>query len=140
MGLEEFSSDDSGTSSSPRTKSTSDEPKVEVAHGSRTKSFGKDKWERMESIIESDFGESVNEVMNNWSSKDRFEILDKASKLDYRRRNQPEKEEKEPEPDFSTCPACGAKLLDYGVEIAGHKFCSHHPAARVARELDNIDK
>lgn len=131
MGLEDaIPGDTNASSSSSKQRSSSSEKTYKFGSGQYSKEFKEEKWERIKAILKNELGVPPQEVVNNWSAEERFEILHEAALID----------EQEDNPDTSTesldsCEVCGSSNASL-VEIEGYFFCPQHPAAKVSKELE----
>lgn len=131
MGLDDLVPDDKQTSSSSggrsRKRNKQKDDKVEIGSEPSKKVFTKEKWKKVKTFIKDEMGLSPNEVVNNYKSKERYEILHEAAlAVDN---------EKDPEElnNYSKrrCKLCENALGERGVKLSGYWFCSSHPAAKL---------
>lgn len=141
MGLEDALPDDVEPSSSSSSSSTTssgtsgsvDDDKI-VVHGDSSKKriFDEDKWERVKKLVEEEYDESLNEVLNNWSAEDRYEFIGEVAKHDTRNRHGLDQEPGEK----ITCEYCGKEVTVVAVELHGHVYCRNHTVGEIHLELD----
>lgn len=134
MGLDDvIDTDDSSSSSSSRTRSdSSSEDLITIGSPPNEKKFKEEKWEEVKKIIRNKMEYSVNEVKHLPSGK-RYEVLHEAATWDEEELTEKQEELK----SDTNCIVCGRDCSKSGVELEGEMVCVNHPAAKVAKHLEN---
>lgn len=133
MGLEDILPDEADKRGA-KTDSDEEEEAYKVVKGPRGKEkrFNEKKWKEVRRIIDREFEDPYLEVMNNYSSKKRYDVVHQAALVSEER-----KEIKKTGRETTTrCAVCGSDCSDANVEIEGNRVCPQHPAAKVRTELD----
>lgn len=139
MGLDDLVPDDKKTSSSSTSRSRKrkkqDDDEVVIGGEPYKKVFEKEKWEKVKKFISNEMGLVPNEVVNNYSAEERYEIVHEAALA----------VDKEIEPEDANnysqrrCKVCDAGLGEMGVKLGEYWFCSNHPAAKLKPFLGDED-
>lgn len=134
MGLEDALPDDVERSSSSNrsgssSSSSSSQKKVSIGSGRYQKTFTEEKWEGVKATIKEEFDEEPNEVVHNWSAQKRYEMLHEAAIIHEEKQYEPR------ETTIRSCVCCNSSTANL-VRIGGKWFCPQHPAAKIAKELD----
>lgn len=135
MGLEDALPDDvepSSSSSSSNSSSLSDD-KVVIQGESSKRVFEEEKWERIKTLIEEEYDESLNEVLNNWSASDRYEFIGEVARHDIRNRHGLDQEPGEE----VRCEYCDKVVTVSAVELHGHVYCRNHTVGEIELELED---
>lgn len=132
MGLEDLVPEDkrgSGSSSSGRSRRKKKDT-VAFGSGQFRKEFEEERWEEVKGTLINEMGLVPNEVVNNYSAQERFEVLHEAALLS---KSETTLEELGRQP--TRCEYCGSAVGQSGVEIDGEMFCIHHTAGQIANAL-----
>lgn len=136
MGLEDALPDDvepASSSSKSKTSSGSEDKVVVQGSGDKRRTFNEEKWEQIEQLVDEEYEEDLNEVMNNWSASDRYEFIGKVARHSIR-----ENHELDQEPGEEIhCDHCGKRVTVVAVELHGHVYCRNHTVGEIYMELEN---
>lgn len=134
MGLDDvIDNDDSSPSSSSRTRdNSSSEDLITIGSPPNEKKFSEEKWEEVKKVIQEEMQYSVNEV-KHLPSGERYEVLHEAATWDEEELTKKQEELR----SVTNCIVCGINCSKSGVELEGHMVCVSHPAAKVAKALEN---
>jgi len=136
MGLDDLVPEDKSTSSSSSSsKSRQKENKVRIGSEPHKKVFSEDKWKTIKEFIIQEMGLKPSKVVNNYSAKERYEVLHEAA-LGVEGDKEPEELNNV---SNNRCEICGTAVDQASVEIKGYEVCPQHPAAQVAVLIDEED-
>ena len=135
MGLEDLVPDDkkpSSSTSSTKQKSKQEDDRITIGSEPHKKVFTEDKFNEVKRILTHEMGLVPQEVVNNWSPKERYDVLHEAA-LATEGETKPEELENY---DEARCYICSNALGDFGVEIEGVKVCVSHSVGELEASLN----
>lgn len=134
MGLEDLVPEDkrgSSRSSSSSRRSKKEEDTVVFGGGQYRKEFSKERWAEVKSTLVNEMGLVPNEVVNNYSAEERFEVLHEAALLSRK-----ETSLEELGRSVTRCIVCGNAIGESGTELEGKPVHIHHTVGQVRSSLN----
>lgn len=134
MGLEDLVPEDkrgSSRSSSSSSRQKKKEDTVAFGGGRHRKEFTEERWEEVKSTLVNEMGLVPNEVVNNYSSEERFEVLHEAALL-----SQQETSLEELGRSVKRCIVCGNAIGESGTELEEKPVHIHHTVGQVRSALN----
>lgn len=137
MGLDDIVDDHGGDASSSRSGSSSRNQKddeddlVKIGKPPYQKVFSEEKFEEVKKVLMHEMGYQPNVVLNSPAEK-RYDILHEAATWSSDDFDSDDSSHR----SSTRCIVCGIACDDTHVELEGEIVCTHHPAAKVRRFLD----
>lgn len=138
MGLDDIDGvSEGGSSRSSPNRQSSQEPEEEIvqtfSHAGRTKKLNEEQWEKAKKVIRLEMDYTVEEVVNNLPSGERYELIHEA--LTWNSDDLTDKQEELK--DEKRCIVCGksATPSETVIEVEDYLVHFHHTVAQLGKAL-----
>lgn len=139
MGIDDLIPEDTKSSTSRSSSSNTgtndpseDQELKSIGSEPYDKHFTEGKWEEVKRVIRTEFGMNVNEVLNNKTAEERYDILHEAVTFN------PDIDEDVEYVQNERCPVCDSAVMkESTVEFQSEQICVHHTIAQVDKALND---